>query len=78
MNAIKQYRENAGLKQIDLAEKLKVCVDTIRRYESGKFDPRWTEIQQMCQLFSCSAEDLMDQNPTLPPQIAGEGVTVTA
>lgn len=71
-NSIRKFREGVGLTQTQLAEKLGVSVDSIRRYEAGTSEPRWSDIAAMCALFaelSCTPTELMaepESNPTQP------------
>lgn len=68
MNSIKKYREAAGLTQLELAKRIDISIDSIRRYELCKTEPRWTEIVSMCNLFNCTPDELMKDstNPTQP------------
>lgn len=77
MNAIKSYRERSGMKQLEVAEKIGISPITMCRYENGIRTPRWIDIEKMCQLFGCSAEELMNRNPIQSPAPAG-GMQTTA
>ena len=75
MNLIRKYRESVGLTQIQLAEKLEISVDSIRRYECGGSEPRWSDISAMCEIFGCTADELMEGTPLNPihrPQTSGQ------
>lgn len=76
-NSIKVFRKKAGLSQIKLAEILQVQPNTIWRWERGERIPHWNDIQRMCELFNCTADELMsspeDENPTQPlPHVSPE------
>lgn len=73
MNALKQYRKAAGLTQLQTAHKIGISLDSIRRYESGTYEPRATELLKMAELFGCSVDELLGKNPTNPlPEAAPE------
>lgn len=83
-NSIRKFRERAGLTQVQFAEKLNISLDSVRRYESGDREPRWSDIAAMCALFAgygCSPEKLMAPpeeatdcaNPTVPRKAARHG-----
>lgn len=66
MNAIKKYREAAGLKQAEMAEAIGISTMTLSRYESGTREPRATELLKMSELFGCTVDELLGKNPTQP------------
>lgn len=66
MNALKQYRKAAGLTQLQTAHKIGISLDSIRRYESGTYEPRATELLKMAELFGCTIDELVGKNPTQP------------
>lgn len=68
MNNIRQMRENKGMTQGQLAEKVGVSLDTISRYETGKRDPKATELRLMAEVLNCSVDNLL--NPTQAPATA--------
>ena len=73
MNAIKKYREAAGLKQVDMAEKLGISTMTLSRYETGVREPRATDLLKMSELFGCTVDELLGKNPTQPlPHVSPE------
>lgn len=81
-NSIKKFRERAGLTQAQLAEKLGFSVDSIRRYEAGISEPRWSDIAAMCALFAklgCTPTDLMAEPEATPtPHHAANGLEAGA
>ena len=66
MTKIKKFREAAGLKQTELAEKIGISVVTLSRYENEGRHPRSTELIKMARLFGCTVDDLLG-NPTATP-----------
>lgn len=73
MNAIKKYREAAGLKQAFVAKNLGISIDTMWRYENDKGEPRATDLLKMSELFGCTVDELLGKNPTQPlPNISPE------
>lgn len=58
-NAIRHYREGAGLTQIRLSEAVKCSVDSVRRWESGQREPRASEIAKLCEVLGVSEAELL-------------------
>lgn len=78
-NSIKKYREKLGLTQLQLADTLKISTVSLSRYENDMRTPHWSDIQTMCQLFGCTADELMGSNPTPSPAAEDrQGTTETA
>lgn len=48
---LKAARINAGLKQIDVANKLSVNITTISNWESGKTKPSIENFRKLCELY---------------------------
>ena len=59
MNRIKQLREEFNFTQQELAEKLGKVKSTIAMYENGSRKPSFKVLNQLTELFSCSADYLM-------------------
>lgn len=57
---MRQLRERAGLRTVDVAYHLGVAESTVRNWESGRTVPKLTFVQtkQLMQLYKCSFEDL--------------------
>ena len=48
---LKAARINAGLKQIDVANKLSVNITTVSNWESGKTKPSIENFRKLCELY---------------------------
>ena len=49
---IKEYRENAGMKQAELAERVNVRRETIVHLENGKYNPSLKLAMDIAKVFS--------------------------
>ena len=56
--AIRAYREQAGLLQVDLAKKLEVDQAAVSNWERGVTSPQSKYIRKMCRLFKCTEAEL--------------------
>ena len=74
MNTIKKYREAAELTQAKTAERLGISTMTLSRYETGLREPRASELVKMAQLFGCTVDDLLSENPQIPRKVARKRV----
>lgn len=74
MNAIKKHREAAELTQAKTAERLGISTMTLSRYETGLREPRASELVKMAQLFGCTVDDLLSENPQIPRKVARKRV----
>lgn len=57
---IKEYRENAGLKQADLAELVHSRRETIVHLENGRYNPSLKLAMDIARVFSVSVEELFE------------------
>ena len=57
---IKDYREKAGLKQIDLAELVKVRRETIVHLEGGRYNPSLKLAMDIAKVFHVPVEELFE------------------
>ena len=55
---VKEYREKAGMKQSELAEKVKARRETIVHLENGKYKPSLKLAMDIAKVFGVSVEDL--------------------
>ena len=58
-NAVRHYRERAGLTQLRLSEAVKCSIDSVRRWESGQREPRASEIVRLCEVLGVSEAELL-------------------
>ena len=70
MNAIKKFREAAGLTQLKTAQEIGVSTATLIRYESGTREPRATELLKMSELFGCTVDELLGGSPPKSRKVA--------
>ena len=59
-NAVRHYRERAGLTQLRLSEAVKCSIDSVRRWESGQREPRASEIVRLCEVLGVSEAELLN------------------
>lgn len=57
---IKEYRENAGYKQSELAEMVGVRRETIVHLENGRYNPSLKLAMDIAKVFSVSVEELFE------------------
>lgn len=62
MNKIKELRKQNNLNQAQLAKLLNTTQTTISGWEKNKWQPDNDAIVKMCNIFSCSADYLLDMN----------------
>lgn len=55
---VKEYREKAGMKQADLAEKVGARRETIVHLESGKYNPSLKLAMDIAHVFETTVEEL--------------------
>ena len=55
---VKEYREKAGMKQSELAEKVKARRETIVHLGNGKYNPSLKLAMDIAKVFGVSVEDL--------------------
>lgn len=55
-------RKKAGMSQEDLAEKLGVSRQSVSKWESNNTYPETDKIVQICSIFDCSMDDLINEN----------------
>lgn len=57
---IRQRRKEKGIRQVDLARRIGVSVDTIRRWESGTREPRAGDLKRLSAVLGCSPGELLE------------------
>lgn len=60
MNTLKQFRSKKKLRQLDVANYLGVTQTQYHRLESGKSLLNSNQIMELCKLYSCTPNDLLD------------------
>jgi ribosome-binding protein aMBF1 (putative translation factor) len=58
MATIRELRESKGWSQAKLAATLDVAPSTIFNWESGKFDPRFSQARELARVLEISLDDL--------------------
>ena len=61
MNRIKEFRQEARLKQKDLADMLSVKQGTVSGWEVGRREPDFESLKRMADIFNCSIDELLGQ-----------------
>ncbi|MDO4561375.1 MAG: helix-turn-helix domain-containing protein [bacterium] len=61
---IKEARNKAGIKQVDLAEKVGISVATLIRYESGEREPKASEIKRIAKELNINVAYLFGESDT--------------
>ncbi len=58
MKTIRQLREEKGWTQLDLAYHLKVTPGTVYAWESGRSEPRVSQLRALARLFGVSSDEI--------------------
>lgn len=56
---IRALRVNAGLTQMEFAEKINVNVKTVQNWESGASSPRADKLPEICKVLGCGIDDII-------------------
>ena len=59
---LKKYRKNSGLSQEELGDKIKVTRQSISKWERGESYPDTFNILELCKIFNCSINDLVNDS----------------
>ena len=59
---LKELRNNIGMTQEQLAQKLKVGQNTVSQWETGERVPRIQTLIKLSQIFNCSLDELLDRD----------------
>ena len=57
---IREYRKRNNLTQAELADKIGVHENTLRRWENGDFEPRSNDLQRLCEALGCTEAELLN------------------
>lgn len=69
MEQIRKYREEAGITQLELAERANLSRTTIVNYETGRRIPRWDHMEKIAAVLGKKMEAFA--NPTSSPSPEG-------
>lgn len=50
-------RINANLKMQEAAEMLEIATSTLCEYEAGRYEPRFSTVQKMAEIYGCTLDD---------------------
>ena len=70
LNRIKELRTAAGMKQEDLARRLKVSRQSISNYENSIRQLDLETIEKLCRIFGCTADYLLGLSSRRSPGIS--------
>ena len=73
---IKYLREDIGLTQPQLAEKLKISSSAIAMYETDKREPSDDIKLKMCELFNCSMDYLVGRSDSRNSEIDTDKINI--
>ena len=59
---VKEYRTKSGLTQKELADQLHVTYQAVSRWENEDVQPSFDTLKQLCAIFGCSTDDLLESN----------------
>lgn len=74
MNRIRELRENAGLRQIDVAKATGIDQKTLSNYETGKTNPDSYSLIQLADFFNVSIDYLVGRIDSLQTTIDKEDI----
>ena len=72
VNKIRDLRQNAGMKQSDLAKILNCAPTAVSKYELGQLDLSSATIGRLCDVFGCTADYLLGRSELPTPEISDE------
>ena len=78
MNRIKELRTENGMKQQDLADRLKFARTLVSKYELGQIDLNTDTIRRLCEIFHVSADYLLGFSSRRTPEISPEDAELLA
>lgn len=64
---IKQFRDQAGMTQEELADKLGVARSTVTQWENGWSNPRMGMVQKLAGVFHVTSSDIVSDEPVKSP-----------
>lgn len=79
---LRRLRKDKGLNQIDLAQRVGVSIDSVRRWEAGKREPRLSELEKIALVLEVPVTSLMSgaeaggvKNKTAPSPKEERGIS---
>lgn len=57
--SLKDKRQQAGLLQSDIAERLNIDRSTVAKWENGEALPRANRLVQLAKIYNCTIEELL-------------------
>ena len=72
---IKEYRENAGMKQAELAELVNARRETIVHLENGKYNPSLKLAMDIAKVFGVTVEDIFEFTDSTDVSEKGKNIT---
>lgn len=78
ISKVANLRDEAGLTQLELAQKVGVTETTIANWEKGRSGTDWFErVIRLCDALHCSAKDLLEYQPAcVPDMLQGSGLSL--
>ena len=71
-DVIRALRNRASLTQKEVADKIKVSVDTVKRWEKNEREPRYTELQKIATALGVSVAELLADEKENPEAVKVE------
>ena len=60
---LKELREKAGLRQMDVSKRMDIDQTAVSHWESGKFRPSRKYHKKLAKLYGCTVEELVQAIP---------------
>ena len=61
-NSIKATRHTSPITQAELANRVQLSVDSVKRYENGKRQPRAGELKKIADVLGVTTDELLKDN----------------
>lgn len=62
MLAIRKFRKERKMTQVELSEKLGVTASAVTMWENGNREPSLTMVKKIANVFGCKVDDLFPEN----------------
>ena len=70
MKTIRELREERGWSPVQLAARLDVSLATIYNWETGKYEPRASQLRRVAKEFGVSMDDIVLEVTSPPKMVA--------